>query len=65
MRREEPVGARLREPGTEGRPGAADPSVGADTPYRPYVRFAVSLVTGVECGHILPEFRWYHGVIPP
>lgn len=56
MRREEPVGARLREPGMEGRPRAAKLK---DS------RLCRSPRYGIECGQTLPEFRWYHGVIPP
>lgn len=46
MQREEPVGARLRDPGTEGRPGAAGLNgVGPD----------VSLVTGKSAGRSCPN----------
>lgn len=46
MQREEPVGARLRDPGTEGRPGAAGlKGVGPD----------VSLVTGKSAGRPCPN----------
>lgn len=46
MQREEPVGARLRDPGTEGRLGAAGLNgVGSD----------VSLVTGKSAGRVCPN----------
>ena len=47
MQREEPVGARLREPGMEGRPRAAGLNL--------LVSPAVSLVTGESAGVLRPN----------